>query len=250
MTITLDSPLFDRYIWLTYLCSDEVRRSGRATKGQHTKNIEEPELPTPKRGGKGSRAKASKQASTEASPPDDDGGDAIIRCICGYIEEDEDDERTMVICDRCEAWQHNECMEISENSDELPEQYYCEQCKPADHKELLAKIARGEKPWEERARQREREAEEKKSRRRRGGKKGKKGRPSEVHVEKNDGVISDGAPPSQPSAQPATTTTTPEVSQKRKLPTEETQDKIDIVEQVSHAVKNPMFQLLISYRNH
>ena len=124
-------------------------------------------------------------------------------------------------------------MEISENSDELPEQYYCEQCRPEDHKELLAKIARGQKPWEERARQREREAEEKKSRRRKGGKKGKKGRPSEIHTEKSDGAASNEAPPAQPSPQQTTVITTPEVGQKRKFPSEETTDRIASVEQVS-----------------
>ena len=104
----------------------------------------------------------------------------------------------MVICDKCEAWQHNECMEISENSEDLPEQYYCELCKPQDHKELLAKVARGEKPWEERAKQRELEAEARKARRRKGGKKGKKGRPSEVQVAKTEVPNGNGTPAKQP----------------------------------------------------
>lgn len=180
-----------------------MRRSGRATKGQHTKNIEEAEVPTPKRGAKGSKAKALKQTSTEASPPADDAEEAIIRCICGYVEEDEDDDRTMVICDRCEAWQHNECMEISENSEDLPEQYYCELCRPQDHKELLAKVARGEKPWEERVKQRELEAEARKARRRKGGKKGKKGRLSEVQVAKTEVPNGNGTPAKQPSPKAA-----------------------------------------------
>ncbi|MCJ1237748.1 hypothetical protein MMC14_005735 [Varicellaria rhodocarpa] len=165
---------------MAVLSIDEVRRSGRATKGLHTKNLDEPEIPTPKRGAKGKRGKAVKEA--EATPPPEE--EAIIRCICGYVEEDEDDERVMVICDQCEAWQHNECMEISENSEELPDQYYCEQCKPEDHQKLLAKVNRGEKPWEERAKQRKREEEERKQRRRKGGKKGKKARPSDVQPQK------------------------------------------------------------------
>lgn len=86
----------------------------------------------------------------------------------------------MICCEKCDAWQHNECMEMSENDAELPEEYYCEQCRPKDHKSLLAKIARGEKPWEERAKQRDLEEQEKKGRKRGKGKKGKKGRPSEV----------------------------------------------------------------------
>ncbi|KAL9121875.1 MAG: hypothetical protein Q9187_001570 [Circinaria calcarea] len=241
--------------------ADEVRRSGRATKGQHTKNVEEAEVPTPKRGGKSSKAKATKQTSTEASPPADNAEDAIIRCICGYVEEDEDDDRTMVICDKCEAWQHNECMEISENSEDLPEQYYCELCRPQDHKDLLAKVARGEKPWEERAKQRELEAEARKARRRKGGKKGKKGRPSEIQVAKSEVPNSNGTPAKEPSPKPASpkqpvvrqpvpklplptpplpplqyarqaaVLPTPELSQKRKLSTEETVSTTVSIEQ-------------------
>lgn len=159
-------------------CPDEVRRSGRATKGQNPKNQDDgPDVATPKQRGKGGRPKASKKA-TPSPPPED--ADAIIRCICGYVEEDKDDERAMIQCDSCQAWQHNECMEVSEDPDELADDYFCELCRPEDHVELLAKVARGEKPWEERARQREREEEERKARRRKGGRKGKKGRVSEI----------------------------------------------------------------------
>lgn len=159
-------------------CSDEVRRSGRATKGQNPKNQDDGlEVATPKQRGKGGRSKALKKV-TPSPPPED--VDAIIRCICGCVEEDKDDERTMVQCDGCQVWQHNECMEISEDNDELPDDYFCELCRPEDHVELLSKVARGEKPWEERERQREREEEERKARRRKGGRKGKKGRASEI----------------------------------------------------------------------
>ncbi|MCJ1354177.1 MAG: hypothetical protein MMC33_004164 [Icmadophila ericetorum] len=207
--------------------TEEVRRSGRATKGQHTKNLDEPEVPAPKRAAKGGRSKAAKLA--EATPPPEE--DAIIRCICGYVVEDEDDERVMVICDQCEAWQHNECMEISEKSEELPEQYFCELCRPEDHKDLLAKVARGEKPWEERAKQRELEEEERKARRRK-GKKGKKGRASEAKKEDKPEAVNGHAtavkepiPEPQPElAAPPTPVAPPEVGQKRKLPSEEKMD--------------------------
>ncbi|MCJ1245252.1 hypothetical protein MMC30_002455 [Trapelia coarctata] len=197
--------------------ADEVRRSGRATKGQHTKNVDEPDVPAPKRGKAGRPAKAAKQVRTEATPPEEDEGDAIIRCVCGYVEEDEDDERTMVICDKCSAWQHNICMGISENAEDLPEHYFCEQCKPEDHKELLAQMARGEKPWEERNAQKQREEEEKKGRKRK-GKKGKRGRPSEVQPEKPkelNGTQAPAAPSPVPQESPMAQ---PEVGQKRKLP--------------------------------
>lgn len=218
-----------------------MRRSGRATKGQHTKNVEAAEVPPTKRARKGNRSKPSKQA--EATPPPEEDADAIIRCICGYVEEDEDDDRVMIVCDNCEAWQHNECMEVSENTKDLPDQYFCEQCKPEDHRDLLAKVARGEKPWEERAKEREREEAERKSRKRKGGKRGKKGRASEVKV---DTASANGTPSSTPAAKPSAPSPAivppvtapapisvpatpvgepqpadrPEKGQKRKLPTE------------------------------
>lgn len=158
-----------------------MRRSGRATKGQNPKNQDDgPDVATPKQRGKGARSKAQKKATPSPPPDEDDDDDAIIRCICGCVEEDKDDERVMVHCDNCKAWQHNECMEVAEDPADLPDEYFCELCKPEDHVELLAKVARGEKPWEERARQREREEEERKARRRKGGRKGKKGRVSEI----------------------------------------------------------------------
>ena len=219
---------FIREHWLTII-PDEIRRSGRATKGQHTKNIDVAETPPPaKRGAKGKGSKA--KPVNEPSPPADDEGDAIIRCICGYVEEDEDDERVMICCDECEAWQHNECMEISENSDELPDQYFCEQCKPEDHKELLAKVARGEKPWEERAKQREREEAEKKGRKRK-GKKGKKGRASEV---KKDEPKSDGVAAAPVASSPVQLETPKvETGQKRKLEEETASETKDVKQPVS-----------------
>lgn len=178
-----------------------MRRSGRATKGQNPKNQDDgPDVATPKQRGKGGRSKAQKKA-TPSPPPEDD--DAIIRCICGCVEEDKDDERVMVHCDNCKAWQHNECMEVAEDPADLPDEYFCEQCRPEDHVELLAKVARGEKPWEERARQREREEEERKARRRK-GRKGKKGRVSEikgsaVNEVKTTDIDINGTPPSTPA---------------------------------------------------
>lgn len=68
---------------------------------------------------------------------------------------------------------------------EEPDEYFCEQCKPENHKELLEKMARGEKPWEDVARRRQQEIEEKKAAKRKKGKKGKKGgaRPSDIKAE-------------------------------------------------------------------
>ena len=67
--------------------------------------------------------------------------------------------------------------------------YYCEQCRPQDHKELLTKIKRGERPWEE-AKQKQEEAKRKK------GKRGRKSRASEVKVQDGlaDTASADAAP--------------------------------------------------------
>ncbi|KAK6534985.1 hypothetical protein TWF281_006284 [Arthrobotrys megalospora] len=56
----------------------------------------------------------------------------------------------MISCDQCEVWQHSSCMQIP--TKKTPDHYYCEQCKPELHKDLLEKMARGEKPWERRNR--------------------------------------------------------------------------------------------------
>ena len=119
----------------TMNATDSTRRSGRATKGQHSKKEEVEEGPAPVKKGKGKK-------KVEEEPEE---VEEVIRCICGDTEEDES-ERVMVACDLCSAWQHNECMEVP---DVIPEDdtYYCEQCRPDKHKALLAKIARGEKPW-------------------------------------------------------------------------------------------------------
>lgn len=84
---------------------------------------------------------------------------------------------------------------MSDDDDELPEKYYCEQCHPKDHKELLAQIARGEKPWEERQRQRELEEQSKRGRKGKGKKGRKPGRPSTVQKEptQENGAIDDSA---------------------------------------------------------
>jgi len=173
--------------------TEATRRSGRATKGVTTKNQEaEAAEQKPKKG----KAKPVKKGSQQAEQEEDDDEEenAIIRCICGQYEED-DEPRTMVCCDKCSAWQHNDCMGITEDEDELPEHYFCEQCKPQDHKPLLAAMARGERPWEA-AQQRREEIE--RQRKQKKGKKGKGGRQSkaqELSREPVDGEASEVASP-------------------------------------------------------
>lgn len=141
---------------------DEPRRSGRATKGQHNAKDREDTDGTPKPKGKGKGKKA------KAEPEPEEEEEEYIRCVCGHYEEEEDEPRAMICCDKCSAWQHNDCMGLPE--DYSPDKYFCEQCKPSDHKELLAAMKRGEKPWEEQARHREQLKAEKAAK-----KKGKKG---------------------------------------------------------------------------
>jgi hypothetical protein len=132
---------------------EEIRRSGRATKGQHTKNSDD-DLPPPGPARKSaqpqqkskSKGKGSKAVSNEPEPEDQAEDDAIIRCVCGI--NDDDYEGTMVCCEKCMAWQHNLCMGISEDESKLPDEYWCEQCRPQDHVALLAAMKLGEKPWD------------------------------------------------------------------------------------------------------
>ncbi|PWY65246.1 hypothetical protein BO70DRAFT_356830 [Aspergillus heteromorphus CBS 117.55] len=159
--------------------ADEPRRSGRSTKGQH-KNLDMiTETPSKKTKVKAQPKEKSAKPSVEPTPAPSEE-EEIIRCICGEYEEEEDVERDMICCDRCSAWQHNDCMGLTFVKGEEPDEYFCELCKPENHKVLLEKIAQGEKPWEEVAERRRKEAEEKKASRRRKSKKGgRRGRPSE-----------------------------------------------------------------------
>ncbi|KAK4248245.1 SPOC domain-containing protein [Corynascus novoguineensis] len=143
----------------------EPRRSVRATKGQH-KALEQLDQPieAPKRRG---GSKKIKKTAPEPEEPEEE----IIRCVCGATEQDEDSGEPWIACDQCGAWQHNICMGMSQYTEDLPKEYFCELCRPDNHKELLAGIAKGEKPWEARRKAYEEQKAEKKKK---GPKKGKK----------------------------------------------------------------------------
>jgi hypothetical protein len=47
----------------------------------------------------------------------------IIRCICGF----DDDDGFTIQCEKCNAWQHAQCVDIASES-EVPETYYCDRC--------------------------------------------------------------------------------------------------------------------------
>lgn len=104
---------------------------------------------------KGKAAKGSKKAATPVETPtqsvepeeeeEDEDEETIYRCVCGVQREI--GGRDMICCDNCDAWQHNICLGLPSSADWGDKSYYCEQCRPDDHKELLAAMARGEKPW-------------------------------------------------------------------------------------------------------
>jgi hypothetical protein len=172
----------------------EPRRSVRATKGQHTKSFDELELAVaPKR----RQTKKSKKAQEkdQSQEPEE-----VIRCVCGATEQDEDSGEAWISCETCYAWQHNVCVGVSSFEDEIPENYWCEQCRPEDHKELLAGMAKGEKPWE--ARRKAHEEEEADRKKKKGGRKGKGKRSSDSkeELEKDTKTKAKASPAPEPAA--------------------------------------------------
>ncbi|KAI2474399.1 SPOC multi-domain protein [Pyrenophora tritici-repentis] len=85
------------------------------------------------------------QSTQSAEQDDEEEEDAIIRCVCG--DQRDIRGRQMICCDSCAAWQHNKCLGLPEGDFWEGKDYYCEQCRPDQHVELLAAMARGERPW-------------------------------------------------------------------------------------------------------
>ncbi|KAI8096709.1 uncharacterized protein BX664DRAFT_257747, partial [Halteromyces radiatus] len=63
--------------------------------------------------------------STSEEGSTDEG--STTRCLCGETH----NVGLMVQCDKCEVWQHCECMGLAEQ--DIPDQYYCEECRPENH---------------------------------------------------------------------------------------------------------------------
>ncbi|KAF2858648.1 hypothetical protein K470DRAFT_220731 [Piedraia hortae CBS 480.64] len=120
----------------------DVRRSGRATKGQYRTSSS----PPPKRSTKKSTKKSSKAAEPEASGEED-----AIRCICG--DDNPLDKRAFIGCEQCLVWQHNVCMGITDEEEDTPEHYWCEKCRPEEHVETVLALRRGTPIWETRTHQ-------------------------------------------------------------------------------------------------
>ena len=169
---------------LTAAFADEPRRSGRPTKGQHTKMDILEQTPEPK---KKITKKGKKQAAQEEEVE-------VIRCVCGATATlGDDDPEPWIACDICGVWQHNVCMGIPTYEDEIPEKYSCEQCAPEQHQELLASMARGETIWEDRRGAYEKlQLEEEEASK----KKGKKGKAKRQSDPKSENSASNGKAPS------------------------------------------------------
>ncbi|WVQ80701.1 hypothetical protein IAT38_002806 [Cryptococcus sp. DSM 104549] len=58
-------------------------------------------------------------------------GKDITRCVCKR----EDIDVMMIQCDKCNVWQHGDCMGIW-GDEEAPDEYFCEECKPERHQAL------------------------------------------------------------------------------------------------------------------
>jgi len=151
------------------LDTDEPRRSGRATKGQH-KNASSSPAPNPKPAAKGTASKQSKKAAASQEVKEEEEGDEedVIRCVCG--DERDNDNRAFVACDACSVWQHNICMGVPEDEDEVGEHYFCEECRPQEHEETVESIKNGTKIWEQRWKAYRQEKKMSKSRKSKSGK--------------------------------------------------------------------------------
>ncbi|XP_072046719.1 uncharacterized protein [Amphiura filiformis] len=62
-------------------------------------------------------------ANTPASQISEDMAECIVRCPCGYNE----DDGLMICCEQCKYWQHAVCFSIL-SEDDAPETHFCEEC--------------------------------------------------------------------------------------------------------------------------
>ncbi|KAG0238163.1 hypothetical protein BGW42_007154 [Actinomortierella wolfii] len=80
-------------------------------------------------------------------PDDDDAG--VIRCICGFTE----DDGFTIQCESCMVWQHAVCVGIDQSN--VPENYLCEECSPrAVDRKRASEIQRRRKESTNRRRER------------------------------------------------------------------------------------------------
>ncbi|KAL7311602.1 Histone deacetylase complex subunit [Mucor circinelloides] len=84
----------------------------------------------PSGGGRRKQRVPARRRSQSTSDENSSDGGSITRCVCGETHS----LGLMVQCDKCEVWQHCECMGLEQP--DIPDHYYCEQCKPENHKSL------------------------------------------------------------------------------------------------------------------
>ncbi|WVF70388.1 hypothetical protein IAT40_005178 [Kwoniella sp. CBS 6097] len=87
---------------------------------------------------------SSRRASSDHPPHWLGEDNSIIRCICGFTE----DDGFTIQCEGCGAWEHGLCFGYMDES-QAPDSYFCELCKPrpfdadtARHKQMLMQQAR------------------------------------------------------------------------------------------------------------
>ncbi|OBZ83749.1 putative histone deacetylase complex subunit cti6 [Choanephora cucurbitarum] len=78
----------------------------------------------------GRKKRQPRRRSQSTSDENSTDSSSVTRCICGHTHS----LGLMVQCDKCEVWQHCECMGLE--PPDIPDQYYCEQCKPENHKHI------------------------------------------------------------------------------------------------------------------
>ncbi|KAI8802173.1 hypothetical protein BJ742DRAFT_873451 [Cladochytrium replicatum] len=102
-------------------------------------------------------------AALDPSGDDDaEEEDYVIRCICDF----NDDDGYTIQCDRCEVWQHMNCLNMTEDS--VPDSYLCERCEPRPISAEMIERARQIQGKRTRKKSREKDGE-KDSKRDRGG---------------------------------------------------------------------------------
>eukprot|EP01135_Chromosphaera_perkinsii_P002504 Nk52_evm20s224 gene=Nk52_evmTU20s224 len=82
---------------------------------------------------------APKKKNIYVCPPCQGSVCGITRCSCGSKEHPDDDNSTMVQCERCNTWQHSEC--LNKSIHDLPKLYLCYVCEQADKNIVEARKA-------------------------------------------------------------------------------------------------------------
>ncbi|CAO0800770.1 unnamed protein product [Mucor circinelloides] len=73
------------------------------------------------------KSKPTRVVTEDSSDERSSDAGSVTRCICGQGH----NVGLMVQCDKCEVWQHCECIGLVQAK--LPDQYFCDQCQPENH---------------------------------------------------------------------------------------------------------------------